>query len=83
MEATIKLKIKKIEIELTEEEAKELKDILERLTGGERVIQRDISYPWYYPWWIETPRYNRWEITCDSTVDLPVTDEPVTVCYKS
>jgi len=88
MEAKIKLKIKDVELELTEEEAKELKDILERLTGmrieiKERIIERD-RYPWYYPIWVDTPKYERWEITCGTTgMGAPPFNEPISVCYKS
>ena len=67
MEAKIKLKIKDVEFELSIDEAKELKDILEKLTGTkieikERIIERE-HYPWYYPIWVEKPKYGKWEIT--------------------
>ena len=64
MDITIKLKVKGIEIELTRQEAKELADALDGLTGTER--WRVIPYeplPWYptyptYPTYPDLPWSN-------------------------
>ena len=60
MEITIKLKVKGVEIKLTRQEAKELADALDGLTGTERwhvipYYPGTIPVPWYptyptYPW---------------------------------
>jgi len=70
MEVKIKLKIKDIEIELSEKEAGELKDILERLTEPTRpIIEKEFVpcpvyptfpiYPDPYPQW----PYDHWYVT--------------------
>ena len=68
MDVRIKIKIKDIEIDLSEKEAGELKDILERLTGPTRpAIEKEIvPYPVYppiypdpYPQW----PYDHWYVT--------------------
>ena len=64
MEVRVKLKVKDIEIELSQEEAKELKDILAKLVG------EDHWYPVYpnYPTW---PVWKPYKITWGGTVDTP------------
>ena len=60
------IKIGEKEIALSLEEARELKDVLDRtLSGGEKTIFVPsapviIERPWY-------PNYPHWYITCDST----------------
>lgn len=66
MEATIKLKVKDVEIELSIDEAKELKNLLEGLTGVEiREIIRESSpviiRERWYPWWNETYPKITWQ----------------------
>ena len=71
MEARIKLKVKDVEIEMSIEEAKELKTILEGLTGKE-IVKETIRehYPERYrgywdDWWHRRLPYVTW--TCDNT----------------
>ena len=73
MEVKIKIKIKDIELDLSEKEAGELKDILERLTGPTRIEKEIIPYPvyptyppyqplapiWYYDCWGVTSADNK------------------------
>ena len=81
MDVRIKIKIKDIEIDLSEKEAGELKDILERLTGPTRpAIEKEIvpypvpvypdPYPIYppTPWWYY---YDCWTVTADNTHSDP------------
>ena len=53
MEAKIKLKVKDVEIEMSIEEAKELKTILEGLTGKEIVkeVIREHYHEHYHDYW--------------------------------
>ena len=63
MDITIKLKVKGIELELTRQEAKELADALDGLTGTERlrvVPYEPMLIPWYptsYPTYPPLPWY--------------------------
>jgi len=70
MEARLKLKIKNTEIELSMDEVKELKDLLEKITGKkevEKVIEKEKTiYPWY-PYY-EYP-YKYWKITYGDYTD--------------
>ena len=47
MEVKIKLKVKDVEIELTMEEAKDLRDVLSDLAGAKEVVKYVDRYPWY------------------------------------
>ena len=76
MEVKIKLKIKNIEIELSEKEIGELKDILDRLTGPTRpIIEKEfVPYPVIYPVYPPTPwwyYYDCWTVTADNTHSDP------------
>ncbi len=64
MEIKLKLKVKDVEIELTAEEARELRDVLGGLVGEKEVI----VYPWYNPWSTVNP-WSKPEITwtCSNT----------------
>ena len=69
MDITIKLKVKGIEIELTRQEAKELADALDGLTGTERwrvIPYEPMPIPWYqtYPAY---PTYPGWGTPWDGT----------------
>ena len=83
MEIKIKLKIKDVEIELTKDEAKDLRDVLNGLVG-EKVIEKIIeehhhhygSYPHYpYPIYIEKYRWEPftpyWTCGTGDNVDSP------------
>lgn len=59
MEIKIKLKVKNVDIELSLEEIKELKEILEKITGKE--IIREKEYIPYYPYVIEPYPYRPWK----------------------
>lgn len=66
MNVTIKIKMKNVEVELTQQEALELRDILDKLCGGEKVV---ISTPYYvpvypypHPWYQGT-----WTVSSDNT----------------
>lgn len=71
MEAKIKLKVKDVEIEMSIEEAKELKTILEGLTGKEIVkeVIREHYHEHYHDywdeWWHRRYPYVTW--TCDAS----------------
>jgi hypothetical protein len=52
MEIKLKLKVKDVEIELSQEDAKELRDALNSLVGKPEVIR---EYPWY-PWIFGYPK---------------------------
>ena len=71
MDITLKLKVKNVEIELTMEDAKELRDALNDLVGEQKVIhEHHDHYPWHYvPYspWPGYPRYT-WET---SVLDIP------------
>jgi len=68
MEIRIKLKIKGVEIELDLKEAKELKEILEGITGNKTEIIKEKEYvpyyPYRYPYYPEP--YNPWTVTWTS-----------------
>jgi hypothetical protein len=60
MEIKLKLKIKDTEIELTEKEVGELRDIIKRLFPEDKQIQ----YVPYYPYvWSEPWKVDRWTVT--------------------
>jgi hypothetical protein len=64
MEVKLKLKVKDIEIELSVDEAKKLRDTLEWLVGAAVLKEPEyIPYPVepYRPWWY------RWPWWCDAT----------------
>ena len=72
MEARIKLKMKDVEIEMSIEEAKELKTILEGLTGKEIVKEvirehyHDHHHEHWTGWWHRYQPYVTW--TCSNAI---------------
>jgi len=68
MEVRIKLKVKDIEIEMSMDEAKELTNALNELTGKETIYVDRWTYPSYpvvYPQWPITPSW-----TCSTTPEI-------------
>ena len=59
MDIKLKLKVKDIEIELSQKEAKELCEALQALVGEPKTIEREIHYPTlpYQPWSPTRPWY--------------------------
>ncbi len=89
MEIKIKLKIKDVEIELTEKEAKELKEILNEIYPEKeiKVIKEKeyIPYPYYPPIIInpEPYKWDQWEVTWDNDITgQPLLELPVTISYS-
>ena len=76
---TIKIKIGKREVELTIEEAKKMKELLNDLFGKEivkEITKEEHHYHDYYSrpyYWTNTvrPSYPNWEVLCDSSNDRP------------
>lgn len=63
MEIKLKLKIKDVEIELTEKEVTELRDIIKRLFP-----EQTVQYVPYYPYtWSEPWKCDKWIIYCNTT----------------
>lgn len=65
MNVTIKIKMKNVEVELTQQEAFELRDILTKICGGENKVI--VSTPYYvpvypYPWYQGT-----WTVSSNNT----------------
>lgn len=82
MEIKLKLKIKDIEIELSEKEVYELRDIIKLLFPEEKQIQYVPYYPyiWTEPWKI-TPY---WTITCGTNTIIDNDTETIDgVVYKA
>ena len=79
MEIKLKLKIKDVEIELTMEEMKKLKELLNELTGREVIEEKEYIpyYPYRYNdwWYYEQPYkwYSPWTILCDNKTDNNIT----------
>ena len=69
MEAKIKLKVKDVEIELSIDEAKELKQILEGLTGKEivREVHHDHWHESFHDWWYRRYPEVTWSCKTDNT----------------
>ncbi len=67
MDIKLKLKVKDVEIELSQKEAKELCEALQALVGEPETVVREVirdhnpGLP-YWPWRTEYPRYT-WDIT--------------------
>ncbi len=55
MDITLRLKVKGVEIELTREDAKELRDALNSLVGEPKVVHEYCNYPWPYWKWPTLP----------------------------
>lgn len=77
----INIKIGDKTLSLSPDDARELKDILNNLLGGEKVVEKEVVkwYPYSYPQWYVTspniwkPDYQpSWTVTCSSagTVNL-------------
>ena len=84
MEIRLKLKVKDVEIELSREEMKELKDALDELLGAKVEKEYYPVYP-YYPYNPPIITYERplryWEYyTSPITTNSPVPELPYTVC---
>jgi hypothetical protein len=66
MELKVKLKIKEVEVELTMEDVKKLKELLEGLC--ETKIEKRMEYmPYYWHWWdwyYKPDPHRDWFITC-------------------
>ena len=58
------------DVRLSYRQAERLKDALDGLFGKEIVREvRYHSYPWYYPVYETTPRWDQYQITCgDATI---------------
>jgi hypothetical protein len=83
MDVKIKLAIKGVEIELSKEEAKELRQLLSDLTGEEKSNPTFIPYPYpikeYYPLW---PKPMIWEIGWQYNTSTNISAPRETVCLS-
>ena len=95
MELKIKLKVKDVEIELTKDEAIELKDLLDKLctqkteyVPWQPYYPTYPTYPWTYSpeWWRTTDGGTRWDwaIPCDDNTTWTTTNisDNVRVSYS-
>lgn len=79
------MKVKEVEIELSFEEAKELAEMLSKMSGLEpKVVEKHIHHgywwPYYYPTWVGTRPYDAtWG--SDNTADYKLSDN-VNVSYQ-
>ncbi len=65
MEVKLKLKIKDVEIELSEKEVGELRDILKKLFP-----EPSITYVPYYPYkWVDPWSYGHWTTYCAENIE--------------
>ena len=84
MEIKLKLKVKDVEIELSQTEAAELCKALQGLVGEPKIIEKEIihdHYPWYptYPWtspsYVVTSGYATWADTSHISDDVSISYE--------